>query len=167
MKVPQLLQHDDSNYAELFRRILEISTMWKSPQGRAQQLVPLSEIWDDLHDDSGSRALPKSFVAHLLADLQMDPQEERRLDVDSLRALTPVWVQCDDPRMFDVGCRFLPSIYLSLAIGTRKCGDQAGAREYLRRARLTLPVLPDTPYKREVISGIERAERKLRAGTVS
>jgi hypothetical protein len=161
--VPPLLAHDTSHYAELFERVLEISSNWPSPQARAQQLAPLTEIWRELEHDDGSRALPKSMVAHLLADLQSDPVQEVHWDLESLRALSPVWEQRADPRLFDAGCRSLPSIYLSLACGARKCGDQAGAREYIRRARLILPVLPASHYTSRLTRAIESVERTLAA----
>jgi hypothetical protein len=159
--VPTLLEHDSTTYSETFARIIELSKNWRTSADRRERLGPLTEIWAELQADPAAAALPLSMVAHLLADLQDDPAEELRWDLASLRALAPVWEQCTDGRLYDAACRSLPSIYLSLALAARKCGDIGGAREYLRRARLIFPVLPESRYTDDVDASISTLERVL------
>lgn len=160
-----LLDHDISAYSLTFTNIIEISRTWHSRRSREAHLQPLEELWKELADGDPAWALPKSMVAHLLADLQTDPKRELHWDIESLRALSYIWEQSTDRRLFDVGCRCLPSIYLSLAGAARKCGDSTAAREYIRRARLTLPVLPETPYTNALSSAIENLHCRLAAGS--
>jgi hypothetical protein len=161
--MPGLLEHDSSRYSDVLARIGDIVPGWRTGTARYDRREALEDIWRELGDDP-TRAFPRSMVAHLLADIQTDPHEETRWDLESLRVLAPVWEQTSDPRLFDAACRSLPSIYLSLACGARKRGDLEAAREYLRRARVTLPVLPGSPYTDELTMAIGNLERVLRIG---
>jgi hypothetical protein len=162
--MPGLLDHDSSRYADVLGRIGALSRGWRTATTRYDRREALEDIWRELGDDP-THAFPRSMVAHLLADIQADPHEETRWDLESLRVLAPVWEQTSDPRLFDAACRSLPSIYLSLACGARKRGDLDAAREYLRRARVILPVLPASPYTDELTTAIGALERVLRIGT--
>ena len=160
-----MLDHDTTGYQEILDRITAISRAWGSTRTRTRmraQLGPLTEIWEELRDDPGC-ALPRAMVAHLLADLQTDPTDELRWDRESLRCLAPVWEQVHDPRLFDAGRRCLPSIYLSLAGASRRCGDLVAAREYLRRARLVVPVLTPGRYTDHLTRAMRQMERDLDA----
>jgi hypothetical protein len=161
MTVPMLLEHDSTTYSETFARIIELSKGWRTSATRYERLGPLTEIWAELQTDHPTAALPMSMVAHLLADLQDDPSEELRWDLASLHALAPVWEQGTDGRLFDAACRSLPSIYLSLAHATYKCGDTNSAREYVRRARLIFPILPESRYTDQADASIASLERVL------
>lgn len=163
MSLPPMLDHDTTGYQEILDRITVISRAWGSTRARMRaQLVPLTQIWEELRDDP-ARALPRAMVAHLIADLQTDPADELRWDRESLRCLAPVWEQVHDPRLFDAGRRCLPSIYLSLAGASRRCGELAAAHEYLRRARLLAPVLTPGRYADHLIGTMRQMERDLDA----
>lgn len=163
MSLPAMLDHDTSAYAEILDRITAISRAWTSTRAaRRAQFEPLSRIWRELPDDP-AYALPRAMVAHLLADVQADPRDELRWDTESLRCLAGVWEQTRDPRLFDAGRRCLPSIYLSLAEASLRCGDPAAAREYLRRSRMLAPVLDPGAYADRLAGAIGRMERRLDA----
>jgi hypothetical protein len=157
----ELLDHDTSAYAEVFEQITLISKAWSTSRAAMlAQREPLERIWRDLRDAPG-HALPRVMVAHLLADLQEDPHEELAWDLRSLRALAPIWEQVADPRLFDVGRRCLPSIYLSLAGASRRCGDIPAAREYLARSRALAVVLPPGAYHDGLTGEIAKLQRAL------
>ena len=158
-----LLDHDMSNYKNIFNEIMEISRGWGAISDKQDRLLPLTTIWHGLQADPETNALPRALVAHLLADLQLDPAAELQWDLESLRSLTPVWEQTADPRLFNAACRSLPSIYLSLARAAFGCADRLAAQEYLRRARAILPILPSCPYTSKLASAISLFSAELTA----
>jgi hypothetical protein len=166
MAPTSMLDHDTSTYAEVLDRLDDISRAWRSTRrAMAAQLDPLMDIWDELRDRERSHALPRAMAAHLIADLQSEPRAELRWDLESLRALTPIWEQVSDPRLFDAGRRCLPSIYLSLAGASHKCGDVAGGREYLRRSETLADVVPPGAYRDRLITELIDLKRSMDIGS--
>jgi hypothetical protein len=109
----------------------------------------LSALWEQAADDHRSRCA----IAHYLADVQDDTNDELVWD---LRALAEV-----DPA--DTG--MLPSLHLNLADDYRRLGDTGKAHEHLAEARANLHVLGADGYADVIRGGIDHVAEALAAGS--
>jgi hypothetical protein len=107
------------------------------------------ELWDRIDDPFHRCAL-----AHYAADVQDDPADELRWDLQAMAAADAV-----GDRLAVRG--FYPSLHLNLADVYRRIGDAARATDHLDRARATLDVLPDDGYGRMIRGGIARCAARL------
>ena len=93
-------------------------------------------------------------LAHYAADVEEDPAEELRWDLQALAAADAV-----ADRLAVRG--FYPSLHLNLADVYRRLGDAEWATDHLDRARTTLDVLPDDGYGRMIRGGIDPCADRL------
>ena len=118
----------------------------------------LTEIWDD----DGADALHRVAVAHYLADLQAEPDDELAWDLRALAAADAV----TDDRVSTAGIAapvraFYPSLHLNLAESYRKVGDLAAARDQLARGRASVDALPDDGYGQMIRRGLDDLAARL------
>ncbi|NBE95529.1 tetratricopeptide repeat protein [Nonomuraea sp. KC401] len=120
-----------------------------------------AQIWDDIGGEQGD-PLHVCVLAHSMADVQDDVQEELLWD---LRALAAVG-QVTDERVAQAGVPFsaaglYPSLHLNVGECYRKLGDPDRAREHLQQARDTIGALGDDEYAQLIRSGLERLAEQL------
>jgi hypothetical protein len=132
---------------------------------RAAARRELTAIWAEV-ERSGGDAFHRCVIAHFLADLQDDLQDELAWDERALAAVAGVTDERAQEYHPSLEVRgFLPSLYLSLADDHRRLGDAARAHEFLALARGTIDALADDAYGGLVRSGLENVARALAEGS--
>lgn len=124
---------------------------------RVEAAAELAKLWDEADD-----ALKRVTIAHHLADLQDDPQDELAWDQRALAAaarLTDTDVKGVDESLQVRG--FLPSLHLNLADVHHRLGNHGPARIHLASARSFVDALNDDGYGTMIKSGIRRLEATL------
>jgi hypothetical protein len=107
------------------------------------------ELWDRIDDPFHRCAL-----AHYAADVQDDPADELRWDLQAMAAADAV-----GDRLAVRG--FYPSLHLNLAADHVKVGDLDSARHHLALAEAAAPDLPSGGYGEMITGGIARLRREL------
>ncbi|MYR57810.1 hypothetical protein GTY54_16750 [Streptomyces sp. SID625] len=119
-----------------------------------------TEIWEEIAPDGDP--FHRCVLAHYMADLQQDPQDE--LDWD-LRALDAAASVTDDrARQHDSSLAirgFYPSLHLNLAADFHRLGDTSRARTHLAQAREHLDALHDDGYGQGIRSAVQRLADRL------
>ncbi|MFJ7071357.1 hypothetical protein [Streptomyces sp. NPDC098781] len=119
-----------------------------------------TEIWAEIAPDGDP--FHRCVLAHYMADLQQDPQDELTWD---LRALEAAGSVTDDragrhhPSLAIRG--FYPSLHLNLAADYHKLADTERARTHLTLAQQYLDGLKDDDYGQGVRSAIQRLAGRL------
>ena len=134
---------------------------------RAAARRDLEAIWTEV-EQSGGDAFHRCVIAHFMADLQDDLQDELMWDERALAAVARV--TDERAQEFDASLRvrgFMPSLYLSLADDHRRLGDADGAHNFLGLARDTIDALGDDAYGALVRSGLENVSRALAEGSTA
>ncbi len=134
---------------------------------RAAARRDLEAIWTEV-DQSGGDAFHRCVIAHFMADLQDDLQDELMWDERALAAVARV--TDERAQEFDASLRvrgFMPSLYLSLADDHRRLGDAERAHAFLRLAEGTVDALGDDAYGALVRSGLENVSRALAEGSTA
>jgi hypothetical protein len=104
--------------------------------------------------NEGDDALARVFLAHSLADVQDDPQEELRWDLAALEAMEGVTEARATAQQIPGGRRALyPSLHLNLAESYLKIGDEERARQHYRAGLEALPILEDDSYGQTIRGG--------------
>ncbi|MGK5632944.1 hypothetical protein [Streptomyces sp. URMC 123] len=120
----------------------------------------LAALWAELGEDGDP--LHRCTLAHYLADLQDDPDDELLWDARALAAADGGAAgrpPADHPSR---AVRALyPSLHLNLAADHLKLGRPEAARAQLERARAACRVLPDDEYGDGVRAAIGRLELRL------
>ncbi|MFC5720620.1 hypothetical protein ACFP1Z_10645 [Streptomyces gamaensis] len=120
----------------------------------------LAEIWLEISPDGD--AFHRCVLAHYMADVQPEPQDELAWDLRALEAadsLTDERVRAHHASLAVRG--FYPSLHLNLASSYDKVGDGDRAREHLDRARTYLDALGDDSYGDGIRAAIERLAKRL------
>jgi hypothetical protein len=132
---------------------------------RAAARRELAGIWAEV-EEGGGDAFHRCVIAHFLADLQDDLQDELVWDERALAAVAGVTDERAQEYHPSLQVRgFLPSLYLSLADDHRRLGDAARAHEFLELARGTIDALGDDAYGGLVRSGLDNVARALAEGS--
>jgi len=110
----------------------------------------LAEVWHDIGGESGD-PFHRCALAHAMADVQDDVQEELAWDLRALEAADLITGE----RAAQAGVTgpvsgFYPSLHLNLAECYRKLGEFDRAREHLQRGRAAVGALGDDGYGRMV-----------------
>ncbi|HEV7213225.1 MAG TPA: hypothetical protein VGN47_16055 [Blastococcus sp.] len=120
------------------------------------------QLWSEV--GVGGDPLHRCAVAHWMADLQDDPQEELTWDLRALEAADSVTGE----RVLEAGLTspvtaLYPSLHLNIAEAYRKLGAVARARHHLALGRAAADALPDDGYGRMIRGGLDRLAERLDA----
>lgn len=120
-------------------------------------------VWETVGKEGDP--LHRCALAHSMADLQEDPENELVWD---LRALEAAHLLTDD-RLSAAGMAisaagFYPSLYLNLADVYRRLGAMDKAREHVALGRSALSRLNDDGYRRMIQLALDRVQDQLPAG---
>jgi len=121
-----------------------------------------TEVWSDIGGEAAGDPLHRCALAHSMADVQDDEDEELLWDLRALAAAD--WLT--DERVADAGvpspvAGFYPSLHLNLGECYRKLGDLDRAREHLQRGREAVGSLGDDGYGRMIKGGLDRLADRL------
>jgi hypothetical protein len=118
-------------------------------------------IWADIDGEQGE-ALHVCVLAHAMADVQDDAEQELLWDLRALAAAGRI----TDERLGRAGVALsvaglYPSLHLNLSECYRKLGDLDRAWEHLRAAAAGIESLPDDDYGRLIRDGLARMTEQL------
>ncbi|MER5942139.1 hypothetical protein ABT121_33095 [Streptomyces sp. NPDC001928] len=126
----------------------------------ARQLF--AEVWSDIAPDGDP--FHRCVLAHYMADLQEDPQDELAWDLrawEAAGAVTDERVKAHDASLAIRG--FYPSLHLNLAADYHKLGDDHRARAHLAEAQHHLDALNDDGYGQGIRAALERLASEIGA----
>jgi hypothetical protein len=107
--------------------------------------VVLSALWSQV--DAADDPFARCFLAHSLADVQVDPGEELRWDLIALKAGEAVTEERAGERGVPGGRRGLfPSLHLNLAESYLRVGDERQARQHYAAGLEFVPYLGPDAY---------------------
>lgn len=120
-----------------------------------------AQVWSDIGGENGD-PFHRCAIAHSMADVQDDVQEELIWDLRALAAADRV----TDERATRAGvlspvAAFYPSLHLNLGECYRKIGDLDRAREHLKRGLDAVVSLGDDGYGQLIKGGLERLGERL------
>ncbi len=120
-----------------------------------------AQVWSDIGGENGD-PFHRCALAHSMADVQDDVQEELIWDLRALAAADLV----TDERAALAGvlspvAAFYPSLHLNLGECYRRIGDLDLAREHLRRGLDAVVTLGDDGYGRMIKGGLDRLGQRL------
>ncbi len=123
-----------------------------------------AEIWDTIGGKGGD-PLHRCAVAHAMADVQDDVNEELAWDLRALAAADLI----TDERAAQAGVAipangFYPSLHLNLAECYRKLGDPQRARQHLELGRAGAGTLGDDGYAAMIKEALDRLAARLGPG---
>jgi len=125
----------------------------------------LEAIWTEV-EQRGGDAFHHCVVAHFLADLQDDAQDELTWDERALAAVAGVTDERAQQYHESLQVRrFMPSLFLSLADDHRRLGETDLAHEFLDKARSVSDALRDDAYGELVRGALEQIGRALLEGS--
>jgi hypothetical protein len=137
-------------------------------RGRAREL--LSRAWEQVGEDGD--AMHRVGIAHSMADVQDDLEDELRWDLRALAAAD----QLTEHRLAEAGMAvpvagFYPSLHLNLGEVYRKLGRFAQAGDHLRKGLQAVATPgwsaePPDGYQAQVIDALARLGERL-AGTAA
>ena len=128
---------------------------------RVQARVLFEAIWRELEPDGDE--LRRCALAHSMADVQDDPNEELEWDLTALDAARRV--TDEDVRQAGLAggiADFYPSLYLNLADVHNRLGNYIDARAYLALAREHLARLAVGDYRRMLADALDRVAMRMR-----
>jgi hypothetical protein len=130
---------------------------------RAAARQMLSGLWEEIAPQGD--ALHRCALAHYLADLQDDLNEELLWDLRALEAAGSI----SEDRARQAGVvspvrGFYPSLHLNLGEAYRRLGDAVLAREQLRLGLAAVDALDDDGYGRMIRGGLDRLAQRLGPG---
>lgn len=119
------------------------------------------ELWVDIGGDHGD-PFHRCALAHWMADVQDDPNDELEWDLRALDAAGSV----TDARVAEAGMpgpasALYPSLHLNLADVYLRLDDQERSRSHLELGRSTIGSLPDDGYAAMIREGLDRVEQRL------
>jgi hypothetical protein len=135
-----------------------IAIQQKGKKNAARQLF--AELWREI--GPAGDPLCRCRLAHHMADLQDEPEEELTWDLRALEAaalLTDVRVKDQHPSLSVAA--FYPSLLLNVAEDYRKLGELDKARDYVAQAQRSMEVLTNTEYGGMIRGGIARLAAQL------
>lgn len=120
-------------------------------------------VWDEIGGDAGD-AFHRCALAHSMADVQDETEEELRWDLRALDAAELI----TEERAAQGGVAgpvrgFYPSLHLNIAECYRKLRDLPRARHHLRCGQAALGALGDDGYARMITGGLDRLAAGLDA----
>jgi tetratricopeptide (TPR) repeat protein len=120
-----------------------------------------AQVWSDIGGENGD-PFYRCALAHSMADVQDDVQEELIWDLRALAAADLV----TDERAALAGvlspvAAFYPSLHLNLGECYRRIGDLDLAREHLERGLDAVVTLGDDGYGRMIKGGLDRLGQRL------
>lgn len=131
----------------------------------ARQLF--AQVWSDIGGENGN-PFHRCALAHSMADVQDDVQEELIWD---LRALAAADLVADERAalagVLSPVAAFYPSLHLNLGECYRRIGDLELASEHLKRGLDTVVALGDDGYGRMIKGGLDRLGQRLLPGSRS
>lgn len=132
-----------------------------SLQGECDQARALfTDLWSEI-GPSGD-AFQRCTLAHYMADLQSDPNEELLWDLRALEAADAIASETVRAYHAALSVRaFYPSLHLNLAEDYRKLGDLERARHHAARALASVDALEDDGYARTIRGGITRVAERI------
>jgi hypothetical protein len=130
----------------------------RGERGAARSLF--SHVWDEIRPNGD--AFHRCSLAHSIADVQDDEQEELVWDLRALEAADSV----TDERAWQAGVAgsvrgFYPSLHLNLGEVYRKLGDLERAGHHLERGRAAVGALDDDGYGQMLKGGLNRLADRL------
>jgi hypothetical protein len=128
-------------------------------RGAARTLF--AQVWSDIGGEGGD-PFHRCALAHSMADVQDDVQEELGWDLRALEAADLV----TDERAAEAGvtspvAAFYPSLHLNLGECYRKLGNLEAAGEHLRRGQVAVGTLGDDGYGQMIKGGLDRLAERL------
>ena len=106
--------------------------------------------------------LHKCAVAHWMADLQEELDDELTWDLRALEAADAVTAdRAREAGMSSPVTAMYPSLHLNLAEVYRKLGDATSARRHLSLGRAAAAALPDDGYGEMIRGGLDRLQERL------
>ncbi|MGC4089869.1 MAG: hypothetical protein QM756_18680 [Polyangiaceae bacterium] len=119
----------------------------------------LAALWNELHEDD---AFHRCVVAHYLADLQSDPQDELAWDRLALAAALSASAEAFNGRIPGVEhATFLPSLHLNLAASLERVGELGSAKLQASAALAGIDALGSTPLANLTRSAVLRLCERL------
>jgi hypothetical protein len=118
----------------------------------------LLECWEGTTEADHAQ---RCVVAHYLADLQDDLDEELAWDERALDELPHVVDSDLAPLGITSAAGLAPSLHLNLGDGYLRRGDVDRARHHLDEGMATVHVLPDDPYGTMVRGGFDRLAARI------
>ncbi len=123
------------------REGISLREQGRSPEAKTLMEPLVGEV------ESGDDAYAKVFLAHSLADVQDNPEDELAWD---LRALAFMG-ELTDQQALDRGNpggknALLPSLHLNLAVDYQRLGDDVNARRHFELGQAHLSALSDDEY---------------------
>lgn len=120
-----------------------------------------AQVWDEIGGERGD-PFHRCALAHWMADVQDDVQDELMWDLRALEAADLV----SDERAVAAGVTspvagFYPSLHLNLGECYRKLGDYEQARQHLAAGQGALDILPGDGYGRMISGGLRRLAERL------
>ncbi len=140
-------------------RIHEAMTLHREgdPAAARQRLTAL---WEEIHP--AGDPFHQCVLAHYLADVQDDPEQELAWDIRALAAadsVTDARVKEHDSTLAIRG--FYPSLHLNLAESHRRTGNLTAAREHLALAREFGDALNQDAYGDGIRAALDRLAARL------
>lgn len=127
---------------------------------RAAARDAFAQLWHEIGDNGD--ALHRCAVAHAMADVQDDVQDQIAWDLRALRAADAVTDAMAEGAGVPVPVRGLyPSLHLNLADAYLRAGDRDAARGHLLLGRTFLRALPDDGYRTTIADALDRVEAAL------
>jgi hypothetical protein len=119
-----------------------------------------TELWEEIASDGDP--FHRCVLAHYMADLQQDPQDELAWDLRALDAAASVTDDRAKQHDSSLAIRgFSPSLHLNLAADFHKLGDTTQARTHLAQAQEHLDALNDDGYSQGIRSAVQRLAGQL------
>ncbi|MGY1640100.1 hypothetical protein ACI782_03070 [Geodermatophilus sp. SYSU D00703] len=146
---------------ETLERIRQVIALGQQGR-RAEARAAFGEIWAAL--GPGGDPLHRCFLAHSMADVQDDPQEELAWDQRALEVAESV----TDERAAAAGAigpvaAFYPSLHLNVGEDHRRLGNLAEARRHLDLGLRAAPALGDDPYGALITKALDDLAARLSA----
>jgi tetratricopeptide (TPR) repeat protein len=128
---------------------------------RASARRQFQRLWAEIGAEAGD-PFHRCAIAHSMADVQDDVDDELRWDLRALAAAKEI----TDERAAQGGlagaaATLYPSLHLNLGECYRKLGDFDRARDHLRQGLTAVDYLADDGYAQMIRIGLDRLSRRL------
>ncbi|MFJ3217210.1 hypothetical protein ACIPLC_14960 [Kitasatospora sp. NPDC086801] len=146
----------------LTRIALGLDGVQAAQRGRtAEARASFETLWAALGERGD--VFHRCVLAHYLADLQDDPQDELEWDQRALAAADSLTAERAQTYESALQVRaFYPSLHLNLASDHLKLGKPDLAREQLERAVRSLDALPEDVYGASIRAAVDELRQRLR-----
>jgi hypothetical protein len=131
---------------------------------RAAALAHFTRLWDEVA--AGDQPLHRCAVAHQLADLQDDAEDELAWDLlalDAAAALDDAGIR--RPYEWLEPAQLFPSLHLNVAEACRKLGRLDRARHHLGLAEEAARLATDPTVRQALLAMLDGLRGRLAAGT--